>query len=408
MSLTAIRANYLLVALGLVLILSWGSLYYSLAVLAKPLQAALGFSEFVVFGAFTLSVLVSGLMAPMVGRWIDRVGGRLPLALGSALAALAFVILASTDRLALYVLGWLVAGVAMSLCLYDPVFVVIHQVLPTRFRRSVTVLTLFGGFASTVFWPFSHWLIELGGWREALLVFAALHLFIGVPVHLLMVPKKLDSSAERPASSGSTAASAEAHLPRQIQAAERQLAWLAVSFASAMAVFGALSLFLIEALASRGFARADAVWLAAAIGPMQVLGRLVEWRLANTSRAVTVGAVSLSLLLVSVLLLNLMPPIWTLGLLFAAFYGVANGLLTVVRSTVPVELFGASNVGATLGRLARPTFIVKALMPAVFAGLLALGISLSTALWSLVGFAVIAAIAYGWLLSQDRRRSVHG
>ncbi|GAA3972844.1 MFS transporter [Allohahella marinimesophila] len=400
MSLSPASANRLLIALGLVLILSWGSLYYSLAVLALPLRTELGFSELTVFGAFTLGVLVSGLAAPAVGRWIDRSGGRGPLALGSILAALAFVLLATANGLVVYFLGWLIAGAAMALCLYDPVFVVIHQVLPDRFRRSVTVLTLFGGFASTVFWPLSHWLVEIAGWREALLMFAAFQLLIALPVHLFMVPPKPgvgDSSAAAEALS-MHAQSAPAP-PEKIE-----LAWLSLAFASAMGVFGALSLFLIDALESRGFDRADAVWLAAAIGPMQVVGRLVEWRFANRSRAVTVGAVSLSLLLVSTLLLNLISPYWVLGLVFAAFYGIANGLLTVVRSTVPVEIFGPANVGATLGHLARPAFVVKALMPAIFAGLLAAGVQMSVALWTLAAFAALAIVAY-WRLFVARERS---
>lgn len=417
-----VQLSRLLPALGLVQILSWGSLYYSLAVLAAPLRAELGFSELTVFGAFTLGMLLSGALAPTVGRWIDARGGRLPLTLGSLLAALAFALLALSHGVLSYYTGWLLAGAAMALCLYEPAFAALHRLAPARYRHSVTVLTLFGGFASTVFWPLSQLVLSEYGWRETFALFAVLHLLIGVPVHALLLPKEtpaagaLPSGNDQSLKNGPVQNSSLQNGTRQneIQKAETQqpeiqqtetqqastppprtkLFWLATAFSAATMVFAVLSVFLIEALGQRGFAAADAVWIAAAIGPLQVLGRLLEWRFAGQVRAVTVGSFAMLGLLLAMLLLSTMPAWWLTGLLFAALYGMANGVMTIVRSAAPVELFGPANVGTLLGRLARPNFIAKALAPALFAALLSAGMSLQMALYLLIGLALLAWGAY--------------
>ncbi|MFN4290983.1 MAG: MFS transporter [Permianibacter sp.] len=412
----------LLPALGLVQILSWGSLYYSLAVLAAPLRAELGFSELTVFGAFTLGMLLSGALAPTVGRWIDARGGRLPLTLGSVLAALAFALLALSHGVLSYYAGWLLAGAAMALCLYEPAFAALHRLAPARYRHSVTVLTLFGGFASTVFWPLSQRVLSEYGWRETFALFAVLHLLIGVPVHALLLPKEAPAAGVLPSGNDQSLKNCPVQnnslqndtRQHEIQTAETQqteiqqtetqqastpphrakLFWLATAFSAATMVFAVLSVFLIEALGQRGFAAADAVWIAAAIGPLQVLGRLLEWRFAGQVRAVTVGSFAMLGLLLAMLLLSTMPAWWLTGLLFAALYGMANGVMTVVRSAAPVELFGPANVGTLLGRLARPNFIAKALAPALFAALLLAGMSLQVALYLLIGLALLAWGAY--------------
>ena len=68
-----------------------------------------------------------------------------------------------------------VLPIAMALVLYEPAFASLALVFRANLRRAITILTLAGGFASTVFWPFTQWLTTQFGWREAVLVLAALN-----------------------------------------------------------------------------------------------------------------------------------------------------------------------------------------------------------------------------------------
>lgn len=386
---------WLIPALGIAQIIGWGSLYYSLAVLAAPIRADLGFSEFIIFAAFSLGLLISGTAAPYAGRWIDRHGGRRVMATGSAIAAIALLVIASAQSAPVYLVGWMLAGAAMAMCLYDSAFATLHQIVPQHFRRAVSSLTLFGGFASTVFWPLANSLAASWGWRETLVLFAGLHLLVCLPIYLGLLPAATGVLASPGVASGSVS---------KLTADKRYL-WLASGFALATFVFGALSAFVITALVSRGFSMDEAVWIAALIGPMQVTGRIIEWALASRIPASRVGIAALSLMVLAVLLLSAMHDSILVGCLFAAAYGFANGVLTIVRGTVPAELFGAERQGALLGGLARPALLSMAVAPALVGGLLRAGLPMSAVL---VLLAAIAAAALGCFVCAVQRKPCSG
>jgi predicted MFS family arabinose efflux permease len=377
-------------ALGIAQIISWGSLYYSLAVLAAPIKAELGLSEVMIFGAFTLGQLASGFAAPWVGRRIDRLGGRDVLTAGSLLGALALTVVAVAQEIVAFTIGWVLAGFAMSACLYDPAFATLSQVAHDRYRRAVTGLTLFGGFASTVFWPLSHALATEFNWRVALMIFAALHLLVCAPIHRLAIPRHAD-----PMHSSAHAAG------HSVPIRDRRFVWLAVSFAAMTFVFSALSAHMIAALATRGFTAAQAVWIGALVGPMQVLARIVEWFFAGRISPLGVGYAACALGLFAMIVLNTAPASIAFGALFALCYGASNGILTIARGTVPGELFGRGGQGALLGALARPSFIAKALAPVLFAVGLSGGVPMSVGTGALAIVSAVAFLSF-WQAVQPR------
>jgi MFS family permease len=376
--------------LGIAQIISWGTLYYTLTVLAAPIREELGFNDLMIFGAFTLGQLVSGAAAPFVGRRIDRAGGRGVMSLGSFVAALALVLVASSREPILFTLGWALAGIAMAACLYDPAFATLYLIAPDRYRRAVTGLTLFGGFASTVFWPLSHALADMWGWRTALLAFALLHLLLCLPIHRLSIPAAHETHrTNRPIATGVGS-----------YASDRRFVWLAATFAAATFVFSALSAYMISALGTRGFTAEQAVWIGALIGPMQVLARVIEWFFARRISAIGVGFAACTLALLGVVLLNVIPATVGFGVLFALCYGASNGILTIARGTVPAQLFGPQQQGALLGALARPSFVAKALAPALFAAGLSAGFSMRTGV-ALLAFVSALAFICLWFATRD-------
>lgn len=373
----------LIPALGISQVLNWGTLYYSLAVLAAPIQTALGFGPLITFGSFTLGMLLSGLVAPTFGRWIDHRGGRLVMAFGSLLAALSFVLLALASGPITFLLAWLVAGIAMAASLYEAAFATLHQLFPVHYRRAVTVLTLIGGFASTLFWPLTLFLVEQSDWRSTALIFAGLHLLVGLPIHALLLPKR------EPVSS-SPVVKANA-VPVTSQRAYR---WLLASFVAGTFVFAVFSSFMMVLLQSRGFTATDAVAIAALIGPMQVLGRTVEWSFGRQLSAMNIGKLAAAGLVLALALLLLAPGALAFGIGFALLYGSAAGVMTIVRGTVPLELFGQAQAGTLLGQMARPNFIAKALAPGVFALLLQWQMSPGNGLVMLLCLAAISLFCF--------------
>ncbi len=372
-------------ALGVAQIVSWGTLFYTIAVLGAAMREATGVSEVALHGAYSLGLLVSGLAAPAVGRRIDARGGRGLLASGSLVAALACVALATVQGPATLVAAWLLAGVAMAMTLYDPAFATLHHVAGPRYRASVTALTLFGGFASTVFWPLSQWLLEREGFRTAFLAYAALHLAVCLPLHLACVPS--GTAAQHEGASG--AAPAPASAPRA-----SAFAWLAGALAFGAFAASAVSAHLVALLTTGGLGIGEAVLVGTLFGPMQVVGRLMEFAFARRVSAIATGTIAFALLAVALALLTQVRGDFALAAAFASLYGFANGVLTIARGTVPAELFGRRAYGALLGRLARPQLVARALAPLALAAVMTIDPDRSLALASLAVGGLAAFAAY--------------
>lgn len=384
----------LISALGIAQIISWGSLFYAIGVLGPAMRAEIGVSELFLFGAFTAGLLVSGTLAPVAGRLIDRKGGRFVLSAGSSLAVIAMATLALAGNAATMVAGWLLAGAAMAACLYDPAFATLSQHAGDRYRRSVTALTLFGGFASTVFWPLSHILLEAWGWRVTVGIYAGLHLFLCLPIHLLFVPKH--SRITR---------GDEPHPPAESSPglADPRLRWLTLSFAVATFIFAVIAVHLISLLTTAGLTQAQAVSISMLVGPMQVAGRIIELGFAGRVRAVTVGVVAFSLMLLALVALISVEGFGIAAVVFVIAYGCGNGVLTIVKGTAPVELFGRKGLGGLLGHLSRAGLYAKAVAPASFSALLTFGLTRNAALSALAGLALAGMGSYALAVRSSNK-----
>jgi MFS family permease len=307
--------------------------------------------------------LLSALAARFVGRAIDRFGGRIVLCVGSLIAAIALFAISRVHSAVNLYLAWSLAGIAMAMTMYDAAFATLSQHTGATYRTALTALTLMGGLASTVFWPVSLKGLEWFGWRETFAGFAALQLAVCLPLHFAFVPGH--TSLEKP---GSIAVVAQGgSLPAQSR--RTAFAALAVAFAFNGFIVSVLTVHLISVLQGKGLTLEGAVWVASFFGPMQVAGRIVEFSIGRKSSPRTIGAVSLWLLVIALLVLLSLDGQVALALLFAVAFGCSNGVVTIVRGTVPAELFGRTGYGSTLGSLAAPALFARAVAPFAFAPL---------------------------------------
>jgi len=373
-------------ALGVAQIVSWGTLFYTPAVLGAAIGSELGVTDTMLFGSFTGGLFVSGMVSPYVGRQIDAHGGRRMLGGGSIVGALACALLAAAQGPVLLLAGWLLAGIAMAGCLYDPAFATLHQMAGTRYRRSVTALTLFGGFASTVFWPLSQFLLDTAGWRAAFWIYAGLHVLVCLPLHLWSVPAG-NGQAEAP-----SRAAASAVAPAAADGAT--FVWLATALAIAAFIGAAMAAHLIGLLIATGLTARDAVLVGSLIGPMQVAGRIMEFAFGRHVRARAVGTLAFALMAASLGVFTQVHGVWIVALAFAISYGWSNGVMTIARGTVPAELFGTRGYGTLLGRLAMPQFVLKSVAPVALTLLFALDPARTITPYALLLLALVALAAF--------------
>lgn len=360
--------------LGLAQTLSWGSSFYLPAVLARPMAAELGLAPATVYLAFSLALVVSALVGPASGRAIDRLGGRPVLMACNGVFALALAGLALAQGSVTLFAAWALLGLAMGAGLYEAAFATLVRLYGTAARNPITGITLIAGFASTVGWPLSAWMLAQFGWRGACLGWAALHLLVGLPLNALLPRDGPKPAPEHAAHATATAAPATAAPATAAPAAATAAAepprspWLAVLlsafFALGMFIGTAWATHLPQLLQTVGATMAVAITVGALVGPAQVAGRVLEFGFLSRLHPLrTARVASLAHPLGIAVLLVMGAPA---AAAFALLHGAGNGMLTIAKGTLPLVLFGPQGYGARQGWLMLPARIAQASAPVLF------------------------------------------
>ena len=255
-------------ALSVTQLVSYGTLFYAFALLIEPMERDLGWSKAALTGAYSLALVSSAFFAVPVGRLIDRGYGRAVMTGGSVLAAILLALWSQVGDYALFVLIWIGLGASMSAVLYEPGFAVLALRLGFQARRGITVMTLIGGFASTVFIPLTHLLIEAYGWRGSLLLLAAVNLAICAALHVVTIPEGRRKAGTAPGRRHA----GERSDPRRVLTKPSFWCFVAMSVFQGIISTG-LPIHLIPLLVERGFTLEYAVAAYSIIGPAQVAAR---------------------------------------------------------------------------------------------------------------------------------------
>jgi predicted MFS family arabinose efflux permease len=335
--------------------LAWASSYYMPAILADPISAGLGISRPLFFGFFSASLLLQAALGPAIGNVIDRHGGRGVLVFSNLVLGAGLVWLALAQGPVGLAGAWIMLGIGMALGLYDAAFATLTALYGLEARGPITGITLIAGLASTVGWPLSALLNDAFGWRGACLGWAALNLFVCVPINRFLVPRP---AAPRQIADTDTAPPAPAN----------GMVVLGFVFGAVGFVTGAMAAHLPHLLELAGAGVTAAIAAAALMGPAQVAARLFEFGLLKRLHP-----------LVSTRLALLMHPLAAavLGVAgapaaaaFAVLHGAGNGLLTISRGTLPLALFGPAGYGLRTGIIAAPARVTTAAAPLLFGLLL--------------------------------------
>ncbi len=351
------------IGLGLTQIVGWGTTFLMPSVLGRHIERDLGLPSEIVYGGITVMFGVGALFAPRVGRLLDRTGARSVMAVGSIFYALSLAALSFSQGLVSYLLCWAAMGIASTLALNTPASIALAQVAGARARQAIAVLAIVGGFASTVFWPVSEALELFFGWRGVLLIYAAVHLAVCAPVHLLVLPGRPLVSTQ--AGGGTVAA------PPPSEQTRRIFLLLAIAFSCGAFIFTGFIVHAIGVMRGLGHDPASALLLASLIGPAQVAVRLVELVFGHRYSITSSTLFAAAVLPLGLGLAFLAGGNFAVALLCLVAYGIANGLKAVLRATLPLALFGRAQFGTYLGRLALPQGIVSAAAPPVLAAVMA-------------------------------------
>ncbi|HET6598575.1 MAG TPA: MFS transporter [Burkholderiaceae bacterium] len=358
----------------------WAALYYAFSSFVLPMQRSVGWTSPQTMGAFTLGLVVWGVASYAVGAAIDRGRGRAVLTLGAVLGSLGMFLWSQAHTLTLLCAAWAVLGAAMAMTMYEPAFSVLAKRYPDRYREGITALTLVGGFASTLSFPAVAWLLAHLDWRGAVQVIGAVLLIVVAPLHAWALRgAKPQPITQRPRRDGAAVVAgdairraghrlgADATLREAMH--QRSFWLLAAAFTLYSFAVGAVWAHIMPALAAKGLSATQAVAVVVWFGPAQVAGRFVYLLFGRRASSRVLGLTVLAGLPVALAIFALADQTTAL-LLFAVLFGVANGLVTIVRGGLVPEYFGREHVGRISGAMTSIALLARAAAPLATAWLL--------------------------------------
>ncbi|SDB12964.1 MFS transporter [Belnapia rosea] len=383
------RRLILCIAIGQ--LIGWGTLFSAFPLFGAPIEAELGWTRTEFNAGLTLALLVSGLAAVPAGRWVDRRGGRWLLALGGWGGAVLLAAWSQTSSLPVYWAIWVGMGLVQAAALWAPAMAVVVK-LAREPVRAITGITFVTGFTATVFVPLTAMLIELWGWRDALLVLAGMQAIPGV-LALWLLPPDQPRAAVRDGGSF------------DLGRAMRTPAFLGLAGALAAHAFIGVGLgaHAIPLLRERGLPEASVIALVSLHGPFQVAARAALFALGRRVTMRGVGRLASALLPVAMLLLAVAPPEFGWLILYILAWAMADGLMTIVRAAGVAEILGREGYGAITGALSAVTVLPRTLAPVLIALISEGAGGYGPVPWLLAGLGACGAACFALAAAQRSR-----
>lgn len=345
-----------LAALSVGQVISWGILFYALIVASPAIADDTGWPVALVTLSFSSGLVASAAAGVFVGRWLDERGPRLIMTVGSIVGPIGLVVVAAAPDLAMFTVGWVIAGVAQSAVLYQAAFTVIARRYGARRRGAMTILTLAGGLASTIFAPVVAGLLGIVDWRTMFLMLAGFLLLTTVPLHWF--------SLERTWSPVPHDHTAVVHTVSTV-VRTRRFWMLELSMLALAAALFSVTLALIPLFTEKGMSYELAAWALGLLGAGQVIGRLLYVAIPHTAAPWIPLAVTAGLSTASLALLALIPgPPWLL-IAIGIVAGAVRGAQTLVQGSAVADRWGTHNYGAINGVFAAPITLIAAFGPAL-------------------------------------------
>lgn len=353
----------LLLGLALTRIIGWGSTFYSPSVLVGALDREIGLNAEIVFGGITILLITGALVAPAIGRILDREGTRRSMCVGAVICALGLAVLSLAQGPLSYLASWFVIGLGHAMSLANTGNVTVAQLMGDRTRRVIGLMMLVTGLASSVFWPLTAVLMNAFGWRTTLLVFAVMQLVIVLPIYAA-IPRYRHA----PVTAARPETNSVGERGRVAPGARRAAFWLvALAFSASGLVSWGLPLHLISLFQEAGLTQAEAVWIATLSGPATLAARAIDATLGEKLPAEKVALFGLLLGPVLCLALPFVTMTITTAAIFIVLFSAALGVISIARATLPLALFGRNGFASMLGKLTVPQNMTFAAAPLLFA-----------------------------------------
>ena len=389
-------------SLGISQILAYGMMFYAFAPLKPHLAEAIGQSETVVLTMLSAALILQSALMPSVGGWCDRHGALRVMRIGFIAGAVgmggvALVTVAPFANPIWFGVCLVPVGIGMAMATYEVAFSAAVQLDEPRSRRSISVISFYGGVASSLTWLSLHQLLDLVGLGGTCLV-------IAVVLGLASVMMTAADRRTPPIAAQQRGTAAPFRWSMLRPSEKRAMLLLGASGALEYLLFAAATLLWINWFDAQFDNLPLAVLLASIYGPFQVVGRGLEMQLGKHMDARLTGLISA--LLVPIALFVVQISSIPMAVLAMALFGMGHGVLTVSFGFVTNLYFRAEIYGRAKGIIATPRAFGAAVGPSIGGILFGLGNDIFIA--ALIATSLSGTILFASLLLLSPTNEVHG
>ena len=344
--------------LGFSQILLWGGSYFLLSILGQPIIEETNWSHDFIYGSLSLAMLISGLISPKIGKAINSKNRNIIMPLSGLLMAIGLCIIALSYYKTIFIIGWIIVGIAMGMGLYDALFASLGKKYGRNASQSITQVMLISGFTTTIIWPFLSFLNTQFGWRNSILLFAIFLIIFTIPIHIFSF---LKSKPSRNILSKIDVESTENPKEKIKFVPNLKLSFylLLINFTIGSILMTGIYVYILDILQHKGLTINEAIAITAFLGPAQVCIRAIDAILPKRTPVVTAIISAITICIAFVLLL-FSPILATSGIIL---FGLGNGLRSILRGTLPLWIYRPKIYATMIGKLAVMPLVAQALTP---------------------------------------------
>ena len=336
--------NYRIYLIGISVTFCYSSYAYLFSTLLQTWETELNVSRNKLTFAYSLGLMIHGLLLPYLGKLVDRNYSFIMMWLSPLLLGFSVINLAFVNTYYEFIIAWVLVSATAGGCLYTMIFSVLTINLKKDIKNSIAIITLIAGLASTYTYPTATFLTETFNWRTTVLIFGIVNILISAPANyfgfktIIHQEKNFNSNT---------------NTEKQENIFYNPKFWL---LCFPLFVFGfnagAIITHIIPMMQEKNLSLTMAVLIASLFGPGQIIGRILIMTYGRNKSNIGLFVLCFYSSLIGIIFLYFINFSFYLAFLFILFNSAAFGSMAILKPLVQNDIFGKMNFGKIHGILA--------------------------------------------------------
>jgi len=336
--------KYGIYLIGISVTFCYSSYAYLFSALLQTWEVELNVSRNKLTFAYSLGLIIHGLLLPYLGKLVDRNYSFIMMWLSPLLLGFSVINLAFVNTYYEFIIAWVLVSATAGGCLYTMIFSVLTINLKKDIKNSIAIITLIAGLASTYTYPTATYLTESFNWRTTVLIFGIVNIVISAPANyfgfktIIHQEKNFNSNTNN---------------EKQENIYYNPKFWL---LCFPLFVFGfnagAIITHIIPMMQEKNLSLTMAVLIASLFGPGQIIGRILIMTYGRNKSNIGLFVLCFYSSIIGMIFLYFVNFSFYLAFLFILFNSAAFGSMAILKPLVQNDIFGKMNFGKIHGILA--------------------------------------------------------